>query len=158
MHIITAYRIQLSACLKSCKGSQFYNRFWSYHGHYYIFRRWCKLNFRLQHGSELTKKFIQQLPTILFYNNFKTTKKEEFSISKFESSKLIISYLKRIQQSRFEYFVNSLEIYLAEHFVQKNYGSTYSSLNLPRIFFCKYYKVFRTGVFKTSSRTHFVNM
>ena len=51
MHIITACRIQLSTCLKSYKGSQLYNRFWSQHGDYQIFRRWCKLNFGFQHGS-----------------------------------------------------------------------------------------------------------
>ena len=43
-------RIQLSACLESHKGGQ-NTRFRSQHGHYYIFRRWRKLNFGLQHGS-----------------------------------------------------------------------------------------------------------
>ena len=52
----------LSQYLKSCKGNQLYNQCRSQHGHYYIFRRWCKLDFGLQHGSgELECKIYKEV-------------------------------------------------------------------------------------------------
>ena len=92
MHIITACRIQLSACLKSYKGSQLYNRFRSQHGHQ---RRTVTQN--------LQRSLFQQPSSILFNNSFTSTKDEKFSVSKFKSSKLF-PCLNHIQQSRFEVF------------------------------------------------------
>ena len=92
---ITAYTIQLSACLKCCKDSQV-----ALGGA----RR--TLHFSMEganFNTELTKKFIS---VAVWYSFLQQTshrlKNNSFSMSKFQLSKLIIPCLNNIQQSRFE--------------------------------------------------------
>ena len=95
-----------------------------------IFRRWYILIFGPWYGiGELS--LFQLLSNILVYNNFISTKKDHFFMSKFESLTLLHSLFKS----------SLTEIHLAEDFVQKNCNFPYYNLfysKLRHLYFSTY--------------------
>ena len=140
-----------------------------------IFCRWCKLNFGSQHGSsELSyKTFEVYFRCCLIF--FPTTTSSQLKNNNFQSQNLnhrdLFPYLNHILRSKFELLVKlnisqipKKSIWWSKYFkkLDSSYCKFLNSKLLSQIFFCKYYKIFRTAAFKTifilpmsKIRTHF---